>query len=215
MMRNPRLDQLQPYPFQRLNELLADVQPADVPFISLALGEPKHPAADFLTSAYSEMDLIKKGFAAYPPTKGLPELREAIAGFLTRRYKLSKSVDPETEVLPVNGSREGLFAIAQALLDPANPGLTLMPNPFYQIYEGAALLAGSQPYYMNCTAENNFLPNFDQLSEETLNQCQMMYLCSPGNPSGAVMPVFPVDPELGQYDATRTSSPSIATRTRR
>ena len=188
-MRNRRLDLLKPYPFQRLNDLLEDVTPADKPFISLALGEPKHAAADFLKQAYVQPELIERGLAAYPPTKGLPELREAIASFLTRRYKLKKHVNTETEVLPVSGSREGLFAIAQAMIPPENPGITLMPNPFYQIYEGAAVLAGSQPKFMSCTAGNGFLPDFDELDEATLNECQMMFLCTPGNPSGALMPI--------------------------
>ena len=188
-MRNSRLGLLKPYPFQRLNELLEGVTPSEHPFISLALGEPKHAAADFLKQAYSSPEIIERGLAAYPPTKGLPELREAIAEFLTRRYKLSRPANPETEILPVNGSREGLFAIAQALIPPEAPSITLMPNPFYQIYEGAALLAGSEPRFMNCTADNDFLPDFDELDETVLNQCQMMFLCSPGNPSGAVMPI--------------------------
>lgn len=188
-MPNHRLELLKPYPFQRLNDLLEDVEPVDLPFISLALGEPKHPAADFLINAYREEDLIRQGFGAYPPTKGLPELRTAIADFLTRRYLLPRELDPETEVLPVNGSREGLFAIAQALIEPGSKGTTLMPNPFYQIYEGAALLAGTEPVFMNCTAENGFLPDFDALDEASLNACEMMFLCSPGNPSGAVMPI--------------------------
>jgi N-succinyldiaminopimelate aminotransferase len=188
-MPNHRLELLKPYPFQRLNDLLKDIEPADLPFISLALGEPKHPAADFLIDAYRDENLIRQGFAAYPPTKGLPELRTAIAEFLNRRYQLPRQLNPETEVLPVNGSREGLFAIAQALIDPSTRGKTLMPNPFYQIYEGAALLAGTEPVFMNCTAENGFLPNFDDLDEASLNACEMMFLCTPGNPSGAVMSI--------------------------
>lgn len=188
-MRNARLEQLNPYPFQRLNDLLADVEPAPQTFISLALGEPKHPAADFLVDAYRDEALVQQGFGAYPPTKGLPDLRGAIANFLTRRYGLSRPVNAETEVLPVNGSREGLFAIAQALIAPGEHGVTLMPNPFYQIYEGAALLAGTQPIFMNCLEGNGHLPDFDAIDAATLDRCQMMYICTPGNPSGAVMPV--------------------------
>lgn len=188
-MSNPRLDNLQPYPFERLNQLLEGVKPADQPFISLALGEPKHPAAEFLLNAYREPGVIESGFAAYPPTKGLPELRSAIADFVTRRYCPDRPVNPETEVLPVNGSREGLFAIAQALINPLSSGKTLMPNPFYQIYEGAALLAGTKPLFMNCTEDNDFLPDFDAIEVSDLAQCEIMYLCTPGNPSGAVMPI--------------------------
>ena len=187
--RNSRLAQLNPYPFERLNALLGNVTAADQSFISLALGEPKHDTAGFLVESYRQEELIRRGFGAYPPTKGLPELRTAIAGFINRRFKLAQPLDPETQVLPVNGTREGLFAIAQALIDPLAPGLTLMPNPFYQIYEGAALLAGSKPYYLPCTADQGFLPNLDAIPAETLQQCKMMYICSPGNPSGAVMPI--------------------------
>lgn len=188
-MSNQRLNQLHPYPFEQLNQLLVDVTPADLPFISLALGEPKHVTADFLIERYRDIDLIKRGFGAYPPTKGLPELRESIATFITQRFNLPSALDPETEVLPLNGSREGLFALAQALIDPEDPGVTIMPNPFYQIYEGAALLAGSEPYYLPCTAENNFLPDLSATPEAILQKCRLMYLCSPGNPSGAVMTI--------------------------
>jgi len=188
-MGNRRLSQLHPYPFEQLNQLLADVTPADLPFVSLALGEPKHPTADFLIDRYRDIDLIKRGFGAYPPTKGLPELRESIAAFITRRFNLPSALNPETQVLPVNGSREGLFALAQALIDPEEPGVTIMPNPFYQIYEGAALLAGSEPYYLACTAENNFLPDLSNIPAAVLQKCQLMYLCTPGNPSGAVMSI--------------------------
>ena len=186
-MLNQRLDQLHPYPFERLNQLLSEVKAADLPFISLALGEPKHATADFLINAYRDEALIRKGFGAYPPTKGLPELRQAIAAFVTRRFKLANELNPETEVLPVNGSREGLFALAQAVIDPTNPGITVMPNPFYQIYEGAALLSGSKPYYLPCVEENDFLPDLSSIPEAILRDCRLMYLCTPGNPSGAVM----------------------------
>lgn len=188
-MSNRRLGQLHPYPFEQLNQLLIDVTPADLPFISLALGEPKHETADFLIDRYRDTDLIKRGFGAYPPTKGLPELRESIAAFITQRFNLPTALNPETEVLPVNGSREGLFALAQALIDPENPGITIMPNPFYQIYEGAALLAGSEPYYLPCTTENNFLPDLSDIPVTVLQKCQLMFLCTPGNPSGAVMTI--------------------------
>ncbi|MGK0470557.1 MAG: N-succinyldiaminopimelate aminotransferase [Candidatus Azotimanducaceae bacterium] len=188
-MSNRRLDQLHPYPFEQLNQLLAGVTPADLPFISLALGEPKHETANFLIESYRDTDLIKRGFGAYPPTKGLPELRESIAAFITQRFNLPSALNPDAQVLPVNGSREGLFALAQALVDPEDPGTTIMPNPFYQIYEGAALIAGSEPYYMPCTPENNFLPDLSAIPAEVLQKCQLMYLCSPGNPSGAVMTI--------------------------
>lgn len=188
-MPNQRLDQLHPYPFERLNQLLENATPAALPFISLALGEPKHETAKFLIDAYQDEKLIRRGFGAYPPTKGLPELREAIAAFVTRRFNLPSDLNPETEVLPVNGSREGLFSLAQAVIDPTNPGITIMPNPFYQIYEGAALLSGSKPYYLPCTEEQGFLPDLGSIPEEILKDCRLMYLCTPGNPSGAVMSI--------------------------
>jgi N-succinyldiaminopimelate aminotransferase len=188
-MPNERLDQLHPYPFERLNKLLENAKPADLPFISLALGEPKHETAEFLINAYLDENLIRRGFGAYPPTKGLPELRDAITTFVTRRFNLPSKLNSETEVLPVNGSREGLFALAQAVIDPKDPGTTIMPNPFYQIYEGAALLSGSKPYYLSCTEEQGFLPDLDSIPEDVLKDCRLMYLCTPGNPSGAVMSI--------------------------
>ncbi len=188
---NRHLDELFPYPFERQNALLADITPeTNEPFIALSLGEPKHDAADFIIDLMTDKALIRRGLGTYPPTKGLIELRSSIANFIERRYHLGDDgLDPDAHVLPVSGTREALFAFAQAVIDPANPGLTLMPNPFYQIYEGAALLAGSKPYYLPCLAENGFLPDLDQVSEETWLDCKLLYLCSPGNPSGVVTPI--------------------------
>lgn len=188
---NPRLDLLQPYPFERLNDLLADITPNPASrFIALSLGEPKHAADDFLIDTYLDRANTLHGLATYPPTKGTPELRQAIAGFVNRRFNLGAApVDAETQVLPVNGTREALFAVAQALINSDQGSTTLMPNPFYQIYEGAALLAGSQPVYVPCKAGNDFNPDFDVVTDEEWERCAMVYICSPGNPTGAVMSV--------------------------
>ncbi len=186
---NEFLNNLNPYPFERMAVLLDGVtSEQNVPLIAWSLGEPKHPAPDFLVDAFRDEERVRRGFGTYPPTKGLPELRQAIASFITTRYRLHTDLDPEREVLPVNGTREALFAFAQVVLDPADPGLTLMPNPFYQIYEGAAILAGSKPHFLNCTEETGFLPDLDAVSEETWRDCKLIYICSPGNPTGAVMP---------------------------
>lgn len=188
---NRRLDRLQPYPFERLNALLEGVTPnGALTHIPLSLGEPKHAAADFLIETYRDIATIERGLATYPPTKGLPELRSAIADFLNRRFKLGAApIDPETQVLPVGGTREALFAIAQSVIDPDSDSTTLMPNPFYQIYEGAALLAGSRPVYVPCPAENDFKADFSVITDDEWRACQAVYLCTPGNPTGAVASV--------------------------
>ncbi len=183
---NPDLANLQPYPFQKLAILKKDISPADKPMISLAMGEPKHPTPTLI------LETLKNnlsGLSNYPVTKGSDELRFAIGDWLTRRFNLpANSLNPATHILPVNGTREALFAFAQALVDKSkkNPSV-LMPNPFYQIYEGAALLAGAKPVYLPCTAENYFVPDFNAVSSETWDDCQLIYLCSPGNPTGAVI----------------------------
>ena len=183
---NPDLDRLQPYPFEKLRQLFADLQtPADKNHIALSIGEPKHPSPQFVVQALA--DNLDK-LANYPLTKGIPELREAIANWLCRRFRL-QGVDTNSQVLPVNGTREALFAFAQAVVSPGPDALVLSPNPFYQIYEGAALLAGAEPQFINCTDETGFLPDFDQVSDEQWRQCQLLFLCSPGNPTGAVVPM--------------------------
>ena len=181
---NPGLEHLYPYPFERLNALLDGVAPANDPFISLALGEPKHAAAPFLLAAATDPEAVARGLATYPPTAGLPSLRTAIADFIGRRF--GAPIDPDSEVLPVNGTREALFAVAQAI-NPGTGSLTLMPNPFYQIYEGAAILSGSEPRYLPCDAANGFEPDFDAISDETWRETSLLYICTPGNPHGAVM----------------------------
>lgn len=183
---NPDLDRLQPYPFERLAELKAGVRaPAGREHIALSIGEPKHPTPALILDALAAQ---LSGTAVYPTTRGLAALRGAIADWLARRYRLPQgSIDPAHHVLPVNGTREALFAFAQAVVDRGRDPLVLMPNPFYQIYEGAALLAGAEPRYLPCTAENGFLPDFDAVDDATWGRCQLLYLCSPGNPTGAVL----------------------------
>ena len=184
---NNHLEQLEPYPFERMAELLHEIQPRPgLSPVAWSLGEPKHPAPDFLIDLSRNERKLRRGLGTYPPTKGLPELRRAIATFINARYRLSRPLDPDREVLPVNGTREALFAFAQAVLEPGS--LTLMPNPFYQIYEGAAILAGSKPFYLDCTEDHGFLPDLDGVSDDTWDACQLIYICSPGNPTGAVMP---------------------------
>lgn len=183
-----RLARLQPYPFERLAQLLEGVVPkAGLSPLALSIGEPRQPPPALALQALTEGDALRRGLSAYPPTKGLPALRQAIADFAGRRYGLPAPLDAETQVLPVQGTREALFAIAQAVID--GPGMTLMPNPCYQIYEGAALLAGSQPHYMDCLAGDGFVPALDSVPDAVWRDCQLIYICSPGNPTGAVLPL--------------------------
>ncbi len=185
---NPNLGLLQPYPFQRLKELIADIQPnADQALIDLSIGEPKHSPPDFV------LETLKKhlsGVVKYPPTPGSLNLRTAIAQWITDRFQLPlDTITAQHHVLPVNGTREALFAIAQCLFDSTSPDHhILMPNPFYQIYEGAALLCGAKPWFYDSPASNSYQPDFDSIQTSVWQQCQMIYLCTPGNPSGAVVP---------------------------
>ena len=180
---NPHLPQLHPYPFEKLAQLKRGISPpSDKAHIALSIGEPKHATPDVITSALLE-NLAALG--SYPTTKGLPELRVAISEWINKRFQVT--VDPETQVLPVNGTREALFAFAQCVVDGRGNARVLMPNPFYQIYEGAALLAGAEPYYLNTLEENQYLPDFDSVSEATWQACQLLYICSPGNPTGEVI----------------------------
>lgn len=184
---NPDLEKLQPYPFEKLNALKTGATPPDKPHIALSIGEPKHATPALIAAALQQH--LEKGLASYPLTKGIPALREAICDWLTWRFKLpGGSLDAEKHVLPVSGTREALFAFAQAVIDRSRPALVISPNPFYQIYEGAALLAGASPYFVPCTAETGYLPAFEQVDAATWDQCQLLYLCSPGNPTGAVIP---------------------------
>lgn len=184
---NPDLEKLQPYPFERLNALLRDVSPPDKRPIALSIGEPKHATPALIGAALQRH--LGSGLATYPLTRGMAALREAICDWLTARFALPPgSLDPEHNALPVNGTREALFAFAQAIVDRRRPAVVLSPNPFYQIYEGAALLAGAEPHYLPCLQHNAYLPDFDAVAEQTWKDCQLLYLCSPGNPTGAVIP---------------------------
>lgn len=184
---NPLLSRLQPYPFERLRKLFADVtpNPALRP-ISLGIGEPRHAAPDFLKQALA--GALDTGLSSYPATTGTPALREACAAWVARRYGVK--LDAATQVLPVNGSREALFAFAQTVIDPTREGATVvMPNPFYQIYEGAALLGGAAPHYVASDPARNFAVDWDSVSEAVWARTQLLFVCSPGNPAGAVMPL--------------------------
>jgi N-succinyldiaminopimelate aminotransferase len=183
---NPNLEKLQPYPFEKLRALFAQVSPNQgLRPISLSIGEPKHPTPEFIKRALADH---LGGLASYPATAGLPALRTAIGEWLRRRYALD-SLDSDAQVLPVNGSREALFAIAQTVVDPqGGDAAVICPNPFYQIYEGAALLAGAAPYYVNQQRENGFALDLDAVPESVWRRVQLLYACSPGNPTGRVMP---------------------------
>ena len=185
---NPDLHQLQPYPFERLAELKAGIVPADRPAIALSIGEPRHPTPEVVRQALRAQ--LDAGLATYPTTRGQATLRAAVADWLQRRFSLPQgSVDPERHVLPVAGTREALFAFAQAVVDRGRQALVAMPNPFYQIYEGAALLAGGRPHFLACDAAGGYLPDFDAVAPATWDACQLLYLCNPGNPTGAVTPL--------------------------
>ncbi|WP_417285443.1 succinyldiaminopimelate transaminase [Comamonas sp.] len=183
---NPLLSRLQPYPFERLRQLFASVQPpADIRPISLGIGEPRHATPAFIEKALSA-DL--KGLSVYPATAGTPALREACAAWANQRYGIA--LDVATQVLPVNGSREALFSFTQVVVDSSQAGARVIcPNPFYQIYEGATLLAGATPYYAASDASRNFAVNWDAVPDDVWQNTQMIFVCSPGNPTGAVMPL--------------------------
>lgn len=200
---NPDLQQLHPYPFEKLAALKAAVTaPANLPHIALSIGEPKHsPPAFVLQTLADNLDTLSQ----YPNTKGLPELRQAIAAWATQRFALNAGAfDAEQHVLPVNGTREALFAFAQAIVDDRQTApLVVSPNPFYQIYEGAAILAGAKPYFLNCTPETGLMPDFDAVSPDIWRRCQLLFICSPGNPTGAVMTIAQLQKLIAladQYD---------------
>ncbi len=196
---NPQLERLQPYPFERLADLTRDVElPAGLSPIRLTIGEPKHPPPPFVLEALAA---ALPAVGRYPLTAGLPGLREACARWAERRFGLAGgALDGESMVLPVNGTREALFAFAQAVIDPAAGACVAMPNPFYQIYEGAALLAGAEPYYVETRESTGWLPDLDAVPESTWRRCQLLYLCTPGNPTGAVMDLDYLDRVLGIAD---------------
>lgn len=186
-MMNPGLARLQPYPFERLAGLKQGIAtPPDKSPIDLSIGEPGHKTPTFI------LDAIRAHLpeaAIYPKTRGSDQLRKVIAEWIVKRFRLPvNSLRPELHILPVNGTREALFAFAQCVIDPSLPDpVVVLPNPFYQIYEGAALLAGARPFYLNCREENGYLPDFDDVPTTVWEHCQLLYLCTPANPSGAIM----------------------------
>ena len=184
-LMNPNLNALHPYPFQKLRDLFAGITPnADYTPVNLSIGEPKHATPEFIKEALTRN---LGGLANYPTTLGSAELRTAISNWMARRYGIP-APDIERAIIPVNGSREALFAFAQAVIDPSRPNpVVISPNPFYQIYEGAALLAGAEPYYLNTLPENGLRMDFASVPDSVWNRTQLVYVCSPGNPTGKVM----------------------------
>ncbi len=183
---NQDLNRLQPYPFEKLTALKAGATPPKhLPHIALSIGEPKHAAPSFVAEAIISH---LQGLSNYPTTKGTLELRQSISRWLVNRFQLpASSIDAERHILPVNGTREALFAFAQAVVEHSSRPLVMMPNPFYQIYEGAAFLAGAEPYFLNTTVENGYLPDFDAVPIDVWQRCQLLYICTPGNPTGMMI----------------------------
>ena len=184
---NPNLDRLHPYPFEKLTKLKAGITtPEHLQPISLGIGEPKHPAPEFVKEVLAS-NLEK--LANYPTTKGTDELRQAISDWATRRFGLTPgSLSAADNVVPVNGTREGIFSLVQSVISGGDSATVVSPNPFYQVYEGAAFLAGATPVYLPCDGSNGFIPDFDAVPDSVWRNCQILFLCSPGNPSGAVIP---------------------------
>jgi len=185
---NRDLEKLQPYPFEKLKALLGQVTPPrELKPIALSIGEPKHPSPkivlDSLVSNLSKLSI-------YPTTKGIPELRQAIAVWLKKRFKLKQTeLNGDLHILPVNGTREAIFSFTQVIIDRSKNPLVISPNPFYQIYEGATFLAGAELHLLATLEENNFIPDYDSVPNEVWKRCQILFLCSPGNPTGAVTPL--------------------------
>ena len=183
---NPYLQKLQSYPFEKLNKLIAGLNNnSTLKPISLAIGEPKHPPPAIVTEKLAE-NLTT--LANYPTTKGSVKLREACTNWLKKRFELNNNLNCEDNLLPVNGTREALFALAQCVINPAQNPVVLIPNPFYQIYEGAALLAGAEPVYYDCSIIDNDIPALWEISEDVWKRCQLIFICTPGNPTGEVAP---------------------------
>lgn len=180
---NPLLARLQAYPFERMNELKAgSAGNPDYPHVALSIGEPKHPPPEFIIDALCERAALRRDLATYPGTRGADDLRAAIAGWLERRF--DATLDPATQILPVSGTREALFSFGQAALGRKPGSVGILPNPFYQIYEGAVLLGGAEPHFVNCTAETGFLPDYRSVPESIWSRCELLFVCSPGNPTG-------------------------------
>lgn len=181
---NPGFKKLQPYPFEELARLQDRITPADMSVIDLSIGEPKHPTPQFI------LDSLRDNLSAaarYPSTRGTEELLEAIRRWLIQRFSLPESGLSNEHILPVTGTREALFAFAQCLINPENDALVITGNPFYQIYEGAAFLAGADIHYVNCLENNHFIPDFSGIDTATWDRCQLLYLCSPNNPCGNII----------------------------
>jgi N-succinyldiaminopimelate aminotransferase len=183
---NRQLGHLLPYPFERLRALLGSIPPPGATAIPLHIGEPRHAAPDFVAKLLRET--VADSLGRYPATAGIAELRASVARWLERRFGLpAAAVDPETMVIPVSGTREALFSFGQSIIDAGSGGLVAMPNPGYQIYEGTALLAGAEPRYLACRSETGFLPDLAAVRPNDWNRCELLFLCSPGNPTGAVL----------------------------
>jgi len=183
---NPNLDKLHRYPFERIAAMKHGVvgNPA-FEHVSLSIGEPKHQPPAFIVEMLSESEQLRADLATYPATRGDIGLREAIAQWIARRF--GAVVDPETQVLPVAGTREALFSFGQAVLSGKSEALAMLPNPFYQIYEGAALLGNARPYYVNCDRDNHYQPDYEAIPDAVWERCEIIYLCSPGNPTGRTL----------------------------
>ena len=185
---NPNLKSLQPYPFEKLRTLFSGRTPnPDLTAINLSIGEPKSPTPDFIKQAvHDHLDALAK----YPLTKGEPALREAFSSWTTTRFSIpGEHLDPERHFLPVNGTREALFAIAQTCIDSTKSAKVILPNPFYQIYEGAALLAGAEPVYVDFSVIDGDVPGLNEIDAKTWQQVQLIYICTPSNPTGDVLPM--------------------------
>ena len=185
-MTNPYLEQLHPYPFQKLNTIKEGLNPnPSLEHIALSIGEPKHqPPQLVIDQLISNIAQVNR----YPNTKGIPELRECISHWASQRFNLQQdTLSAEAHVLPVNGTREALFAFTQAVVSTRNKPLVIAPNPFYQIYEGASILAGAELKLLNCLEENHYLPDFGSITEQEWQRCQLLFVCSPGNPTGALL----------------------------
>jgi N-succinyldiaminopimelate aminotransferase len=183
---NPHLAALQPYPFERLAALKAGITPeGNWPPVMLSIGEPKHAPPDFVLELLADQARLARDLATYPLTRGSDALRESIAGWIARRFRAA--VDPATEILPVAGTREALFSFGQAVLSGTPGAVAILPNPFYQIYEGAVLLRGTQPWFVNTPADTGYRPDYRAIPESVWRRCELLFLCSPGNPTGTTL----------------------------
>ena len=207
MNSNPNLSKLMAYPFERLNNLLAPLTPnSNFTPISLSIGEPKHQPPDFALEILSDQEKVRALLATYPSTKGTTKLRQSISTWLKSRFSLE--VDYETEILPVNGTREALFSFAQAVISNKTNPIVIMPNPFYQIYEGAALLAGASTFFCSSFETNNYLQDFESIPSETWRNTELIYICSPANPTGKSLSDGQIEKLIDlahQYDFTIAS----------